>query len=106
MLQFLTNLLHKQIKEMHRSQNLRCPFLVPSRRLCFIHTFWPLFMLTELESQSYVHNKVSAFDNLRNWYPLIYFWPLFILLVCKTDLGIWIQQCAELISANLLLSRC
>ena len=33
MLQFLTYLLHKQIIEMRRSQNLRCPFLVPSRRL-------------------------------------------------------------------------
>ena len=34
MLQFLTYLLHKQIIEMCRSQNLRCPFSVPSRRLC------------------------------------------------------------------------
>jgi len=34
MLQFLTYLLHKQIIEMRRSQNLRCPFSVPSRRLC------------------------------------------------------------------------
>ena len=33
MLQFLTYLLHKQIIEMRRSQNLRCPFSVPSRRL-------------------------------------------------------------------------
>ena len=32
--QFLTYLLHKQIIEMCPSQNLRCPFLVPSRRLC------------------------------------------------------------------------
>ena len=36
MLQFLTYLLHKQIIEMRRSQNLRCPFSVPSRRLCFV----------------------------------------------------------------------
>ena len=37
MLQFLTYLLHKQIIEMCRSQNLRCPFLVPSRRLWAPH---------------------------------------------------------------------
>jgi hypothetical protein len=34
MLQFLTYLLHKQIIEMRRSQNLRGPFSVPYRRLC------------------------------------------------------------------------
>ena len=34
MLQFLTYLLHKQMIEMRRSQNLRCPFSVPSQRLC------------------------------------------------------------------------
>ena len=33
MLQFLTYLLHNQIIEMRRSQNLCCPFSVPSRRL-------------------------------------------------------------------------
>ena len=33
MLQFLTYLLYKQIIEMRRSQNLHCPFSVPSRRL-------------------------------------------------------------------------
>ena len=31
----------KKIIEMHRSQNLRCPFSVPSRRLCNAHwKFW------------------------------------------------------------------
>ena len=34
MFQFLTYLLHKQIIEMRRSQNVRCPFSVPSQRLC------------------------------------------------------------------------
>ena len=38
MLQFLIYLLHKQIIEMRRSQNLRCPFLVPSRRLWYINS--------------------------------------------------------------------
>ena len=42
MLQFLTYLLHKQIIEMRRSQNLRCPFLVPSRRLCTHWSKWTL----------------------------------------------------------------
>ena len=43
MLQFLTYLLHKQIIEMCHSQNLRCPFLVPSRRLCYCPelAIWP-----------------------------------------------------------------
>ena len=36
MLQFLIYLLHKQIIEMRRSQNLRYPFLVPSRRPCLL----------------------------------------------------------------------
>ena len=39
MLQFLTYLLHKKIIEMRRSQNLRCPFLVPSQRLCSVNVF-------------------------------------------------------------------
>ena len=36
MLQFLTYLLHKQIIEMRRSQNLRRPLSVLSRRLCVL----------------------------------------------------------------------
>ena len=40
MLQFLTYLLHQQIIEMRRSQNLRCPFLVPSWRLCLDTTLF------------------------------------------------------------------
>ena len=44
MLQFLTYLLHKPIIEMRRSQNLRCPFLVPSRRL------WPVARISFLSN--------------------------------------------------------
>ena len=53
MLQFLTYLLHKQIIEMRCSQNLRCPFSVPSWRLQAdltevygaMYIFYPLFIL-------------------------------------------------------------
>ena len=48
MLQFLTYLLHKQIIEMRRSQNLHCPFSVPSRRLQLLQVFSYFYDLTAL----------------------------------------------------------
>ena len=76
MLQLLTYLLHKQIIEMCRSQNLRCPFSVPSRRLWAIYygcTFviWtsPYYFLVDATQQTHqkvIHTLVVKDHPLRN----------------------------------------
>ena len=54
MLQFLTYLLHKQIIEMGHSQNLRCPFSVPSRRLCVVS-----FTLISNLATDYIQKRIG-----------------------------------------------
>ena len=75
MLQFLTYLLHKQIIEMCHSQNLRCPFSVPSRRLCLWARFrkfsgWSLGLktpglkcsaTTKIECYNYTEARYAVF---------------------------------------------
>ena len=95
MLQFLTYLLNKQIIEMPRSQNLRCPFSVPSRRLCM-----PYFYLqAQLQSR---HEK-SAVLVSSHYIVLNVAWNAILHILLWLVLTFYCWDCTKILSLTKLI---